>query len=63
MFTSFEKNDTTSDSITFGDNLETIVKEMFLAMVKVLSQPNILSVKILLNLWTIICCSYHNFVR
>jgi hypothetical protein len=60
MFTSFEKNDTTSDSITF----EIVAKARLLAMVKLLSQSNILFLKFfLLDHWTTICCTYHNFVR
>jgi hypothetical protein len=44
IFTSFEKNDTINDSITFGDNSQNKV----LAMVKLLSQPNILFLKFFL---------------
>jgi putative flippase GtrA len=60
MFTSFKKNDTTNDRITFGDNSQGKV----LGMVKLLLQSNILFLKFfLLNLWTIIYCLFHNFMR
>jgi hypothetical protein len=60
MLTSFKKNDTISDSIAFGDNSP----DKILGHVKLLSQPNILSLKFfLLNLYTTIYCLYHNFVR
>jgi hypothetical protein len=60
MFTCFEKNDCPSDSITFGDKSQ----EKVLGMVKSLSLLIILFLRFcLLNLWTIICCPSHNFVR
>jgi hypothetical protein len=60
MFTSFEKNVTTYDSITFGDNSQGKV----LGHGKLLSLPNIIFLKFfLLNLSTTICCPFHNFVR
>jgi hypothetical protein len=44
-------------------HLEIIAKGKFLAMVKLLSQLNILFLNFfLLNCWTAICCPFHNFV-
>jgi hypothetical protein len=44
MFTSFEKNDCPSDYIIFGDNSQ----DQVLGFVKLLSQPNIQSLKFFL---------------
>jgi hypothetical protein len=60
MFTSFEENDFPNNTIM----LVTIVKEVYLGMVKLLSLPIILFQKFyLLILWTIICYPCHNYVR
>jgi hypothetical protein len=60
MFTSFEENDCSSDTVTFGDNSE----GNYLGMIKSLALPIILFLKFcLLIRWTTICCSSDNFVR
>jgi hypothetical protein len=60
MFTFFRR--TTHQVI--ASHLEIIAKAKFLDMVKLLSQPNTLFLKFfLLNLWTITCYLFHNFVR
>jgi hypothetical protein len=44
--------------------LEAMVEERLLVLVKLLSQSIIqFSMFIWLNLWTTICCPFHNFVR
>jgi hypothetical protein len=59
MFTSFEKNDTISDSITFGDSSQGKV----LGHGKIAITTEHCISNFLLNLWTTICCLYHNFMR
>jgi hypothetical protein len=60
MFTSFEENDCSSDTIIFGDNSE----GKYFGMVKLLSLSIILFLRFyLLILCTTIYCPYHNFVR
>jgi hypothetical protein len=60
IFTYFEENEFSSDTIMFGDNSEGRV----LGYDKLLSLPIILFLRFYLFIfWTIIYCSYHNFVR
>jgi hypothetical protein len=59
IFTSFEKNDTISDSIIFGDNSQGNA----LSHGKIAITTNILSLKFLLNPWSIICYPFYNFVK
>jgi hypothetical protein len=60
MFTSFEKNDTTSDSITFVDSSQCRVLSHGKIAIKT---EHSISKVLLVNHWTIIYCLYHNFVR
>jgi hypothetical protein len=60
MFTSFVKNDTTSDSIRFGDNSQN--KVLCHGKIAITTEHSIFKV-FLLNPYTIICCLFHNFVR
>jgi hypothetical protein len=59
MFTSFEKNDTTRDSITFGDSSQS--KVLGHSKIAIITEHSIS--KVLLNHWITICCLYHNFVK
>jgi hypothetical protein len=60
MFPSFEKNESESDCIMFDENYQGQV----LGFGKLLSQTNIQFLLFLLFYrWTIICYSFHNFVR
>jgi hypothetical protein len=60
MFTFIEKNDTTSDIITFGDSSQG--KVLGHGKIAITTEHSISKV-FLLNLWTTICCPHHNFVK
>jgi hypothetical protein len=60
MFTSFKKNNSTSDSITFGDSSQGKVLDH--GKIAITTEHSISKV-FLLNPWTTICCPYHNFVK
>jgi hypothetical protein len=60
MFTSFEKNNSISDNITFGDSSQG--KVLGHGKVAITTEHSISKV-FLLNLWTTICCPHHNFAK